>query len=185
MVEAQTLTTMFGGIGVGVAAFYYVMMLRNNENLKKRDFVFQKLQAPIQFYEAYGPVMWTSDWKTYEEFRQKYYHKPDLMPKLWYIMNHFNALGLLLKEGLATPEQIFQQYLPISILLVYEKYKPEIIAAHFTPSMEVHNPDAYAGFELLYSEAKRLYPKTPLGPFPREVLLDHAKRIDELLKAEK
>ncbi len=106
------------------------------------------------------------------------------MPKLWYIMNHFNALGILLKEGLATPEQIFQQYLPISIVTVYEKYRPEIIAAHLTPSMEVHNPDAYMGFELLYKEAKRLYPKIPTGPWSKEILLEHARRIDELLRVE-
>jgi hypothetical protein len=181
MVDAQTLTTMFGGIGVGVAAIYYVMMIRNNEKQRKRDFVFQKLQAPLQFYEAYGTLLYTRDWKTYEEFREKYYWKTDLMPKLWFVLNHFNALGLLIKEGLATPEQIFQQYLPLSIINIYEKYRPEIVVARYTVSMEVHNPDAWGGLELLYGEAKRLYPKSPKPGLTREVLLEHARKMDELL----
>ncbi len=83
MVDLQTLATMFGGIGVGVAAIYYLMMLRNNERLRRRDLVFQKLQVPLQFYEAYYPVLWTKDWSSYEEFRGKHYvGRSDLYPTL-------------------------------------------------------------------------------------------------------
>jgi hypothetical protein len=74
------------------------------------------------------------------------------MAPVYYILNFFNSLGLLIKEGLATPEQVFQQYAPNSIVFVYERYKPEIMIAHVTPSMEVHNPEAYGGFELLYRD---------------------------------
>ena len=180
----QSVSYIAGALGVCVAAFYYVMMLRSSEKTRKRDLVFQKLQVPLQFYEAYYPVLWTKDWKNYEEFRGKHYvDKTDLYPKVAYILNHYNALGLLVKDGLATPEQVFQQYLPLSIITIFEKYKGEIAISRLTPSMEVHNHDAYRGFELLYVEAKRLYPKSPLGPFNREILLGHARKVDEILRS--
>jgi hypothetical protein len=55
------------------------------------------------------------------------------------------------------------------------------VIARYTPSMEVHNPDAYSGLELLYGEAKRLYPKSPAPNATREVILEHARKLDELL----
>jgi hypothetical protein len=180
----QAVSYIMGSLGVFVAAVYYVYNMRNAEKLRRRDIVFQRLQSSqLQFFEAYGYLLGLRDWETYEEFREKHYGKPEVMPKLWMVLNHFNALGLLLKDGLATPEQIFQQYLPISIIIIYERYKGEIIVSRLTPSMEVHNPDAYKGFELLYREAKKRYPKTP-SLFSKEALLEHARRIDELMKTE-
>jgi len=187
MVELATLQAVsyiMGSLGVFVAAVYYVYNMRNTATLRRRDLVFQRLQTSLQFFEAYGTCLYATGWKTYEEFRDKYYGKSDLMPKLWLVLNHFNALGLLIKEGLATPEQIFQQYLPLSIMSIHEKYKAELVIARLTPSMEVHNPKAYEGFELLYQEARKRYPKAPVGPLPKEILLEHARRVDELLKAE-
>ena len=187
MVELATLQAIsyiMGSLGVFVAAVYYIYNMRNTAKIRRRDLVFQRLQTSLQFFEAYSACLDATGWNTYEEVRDKYYGKPDLMPKLWLVLNHFNALGLLIKEGLATPEQIFQQYLPISIIAIHEKYKAELVIARLTPSMEVHNPKAYEGFELLYKEAIKLYPKSPLGPIPKEVLLEHARRVDELLKAE-
>ena len=189
MVELATLQAIsyiIGSLGVFVAAVYYVFNIRNIEKMRRRDMVFQRLQASqLQFFEAYGFLLWLNGWKTYEEFRNLYYHKPEVMSKLWMVLNHFNALGLLIKDGLATPEQIFQQYLPISIIIMYRKYMGEIIISRLTPSMEVHNPDAYKGFELLYKEAMKRYPKTPVRPISKEELLEHARRVDELLKEEK
>jgi hypothetical protein len=187
MVDAQTLTTMFGGIGVGVAAIYYVMMLRHTEKLRRRDLVFQRLQMPLQFYQVYGELLYARDITSFETQRTKWGGKPEEMGKLWYVLNHFNSLGILMEEGLATPQQIFKQYLPISIILVYERFRGEMINSRYRhePKLEVHNPDAYKGYELLYKEAKRLYPRTPTGPWTREDLLRDAREIDELLKAEK
>ncbi len=187
LVDAQTLTTMFGGIGVGVAAFYYIMMLRSTEKIRRRDLVFQRLQMPIQFYQAYGELLYARDITSFEVLRTKMFGKPEEMAKLWYVLNHFNSLGVLVQEGLATPEQIFKQYLPIGMMIIYERFRGEIVNSRYRhePKLEVHNPDAYMGFELLYREAKRLYPNTPLGPWTREDILRHAKEIDELLRSEK
>jgi len=157
------------------------------ENARKKDIVFQRLQTPIHFYEAYGELLYDLDINSFEDLRKKYRGKPREMAKVWYVLNHFNALGLLIKEGLATAEQIFQQYLPLSVILIYQKYEGEIINSRYRhgPTMEVHNPDAYKGFEMLYEEAWRLYPKTPTGPWSMEDLLRDAREMDEFLRAKK
>jgi len=51
-----------------------------------------------------------------------------------------------------------------------------------TPSGELHNPDMYMPYELLYREAKRRYPKTGGMPESREEFMEHGKHFDELLK---
>jgi hypothetical protein len=166
MVDAQTLTTMFGEIGIGVAAFYYVMMLRNM---------------------TYTETLYEIEFKTFEEFREKYARKVEWMSKVWFMINHYNSLGLLVKEDLTTSEQIFQQYLLIGIIMIYEKYRPEMINASYRhdPKLEIHNPNAYGGFEFLYNKANRLYPGTPRGPWTKEDLVRHAREIDDLLRAER
>jgi hypothetical protein len=178
---------MAGALGVCIAAVYYIMMLRNMENARRKDLVFQRLQMPIQFFQVYSELLADRDITSYQALREKYVGKPEEMAKVWYVLNHFNSLGILVQEGLATPKQIFKQYLPISVILIYEKFKGEMINARYrhSPKLEVHNPDAYTGFEFLYNEAKRLYPLTPNGPWTRDELLKDAEEIDDLLKSEK
>jgi hypothetical protein len=183
----QSVSYIAGALGVCVAAVYYVMIVRNMENARKKDIVFQRLQMPLQFYQIYGELLYARDITSFETLRTKWGGKPEEMGKLWYVLNHFNSLGILIEEGLATPQQIFKQYLPISIILLYERFKGEMINSRYRhePQLEVHNPDAYRGYELLYNEAKRLYPRTPTGPWTREDLLRDAREMDEFLRAEK
>ena len=58
-----------GALGVCVAAFYYVSMIRNMENARKKDIVFQRLQTPIHFYEAYGELLYDLDINSFEDLR--------------------------------------------------------------------------------------------------------------------
>jgi hypothetical protein len=185
LVTLQTISYIVGGVGVCVAAVYYVMMVRNMENARKKDIVFQRLQMPLQFYQAYGELLYARDITSFETLRTKWGGKPDEMAKLWYVLNHFNSLGILIEEGLATPKQIFKQYLPIGVIRLYERFKGEMINSRYRhePKLEIHNPDAYKGFELLYDEAKRLYPDTPMGPYTDEELIQHAREIDDLLRS--
>ena len=50
----QSVSYIAGAMGVCVAAFYYVMMVRNMENVRKKDLVFQRLQMPYEFYKVYA-----------------------------------------------------------------------------------------------------------------------------------
>jgi hypothetical protein len=180
MVDVQTLTTMFGGIGVGVAAIYYVMMLRNNEKLRRRDLVFQRLQPATREFTAALYSTFKMQWKTIEEFRRKYnyWSNPDAMTDIYYVLNHFNALGILYKDGIADAEQIFQLYNSYTLIGFYEKFKHIILVSRMTPTGELHNPDMYKPYELLYLEAKRRFPKSSKIPGSEEELIEHGKLFD-------
>ena len=64
---------------------------------------------------------------------------------------------------------------------VYEKFNPIIMRNRITPSGDVHNPDAYKGYELLYLEAKKRYPKTPPFITSPEEGKEHTRLIQEHL----
>jgi hypothetical protein len=182
----QSVSYIAGALGVCVAATYYVVMLRNAENARRKDLVFHRLQIPHEFYKAYYELLYARDITSYEALREKWFNKTEEMSRLAYVLNHYNSLGVLIQEGLATPQQIFKQYLPIGVIILWERFRGEMVNARYRhkPRLEVHNPDAYAGFELLYREAKRLYPNTPnTSDYTREDFQRDAREMDELLKS--
>jgi len=185
LAEIQTAYYMIAATGVLIAAIYYIITLRNANKLRRRDMVLQRLQAPIQFYDAYWSVMQMTDWDTLEEFYQKYgpVTNKDAIIKLNYITNHFNALGTLVEDGIVTPEEIFRLYLPYTIINVYEKFQPILMRNRIRPDGVVHNPGAFKCYELLYNEAKRLYPLMTV-PFisSLEENLEQTRKIQEQLK---
>ena len=77
MVDAQTLTTMFGGIGVGVAAIYYVMTLRAQQANMKQTLQTRQAQMFMSIYEqtksdefntAIYKVIGESKWGNFKEY---------------------------------------------------------------------------------------------------------------------
>jgi hypothetical protein len=186
--EIQAAYYMVAATGVLVAAAYYIQNLRINEKIRRRDLVFQKLQPSTRdFLKAMFNTWNMTDWNTIEEYRSKYVWKvnPEANLDFYYVLNHFNALGILYKDGIADPEQIFQLYNSYSLIAFYEKFEPLIMVARLTPSGELHNPDMYKPFELLYREAKRRYPKSGKLPASKEELLEHGRFFDEHLGLKK
>jgi hypothetical protein len=179
----QSVSYIAGALGVCVAATYYVMAIRNNEKTRKNSLVYQRLQALHQFYDSYFAVLLMTDWNTMEEFLKKYGPRTNFNAhiKYRYVVNHYNTLGIMMKDGLVTADEIFQLYMPYGIIGIYEKFKPMLMRDRITPSGEVHNPDANKGYELLYTEAKRRYPKSPPFASSEEEQWEHTRRIQEYL----
>ena len=100
------------------------------------------------------------------------------MTDIYYVLNHFNALGILYKDGIADAEQIFQLYNSYSLIGFYEKYKHIILVSRMTTSGELHNPDMYKPYELLYLEARRRFPKSGKIPSSEEELIEHGRLFD-------
>ena len=157
----QSVSYIAGALGVCVAAVYYVIMMRNIENTRKKDLINQRLQQNMTYLDAYWTALNMTDWSTLEEFYAKYTptENPEKFLKLQYVLSHYNALGNLLVEGLVEADQIFSLYLPWSIMFLWEKFLPVMMRNRILYTGVVHNPGAYKGFEVLYEEAKRRYPK--------------------------
>jgi len=178
---------MVAATGVLVAAVYYIQNLRINEKIRRRDLVFQRLHTSSRdFNKALFTTFRMTDWNTIQEWRDKYGYwvDPEACADFFYVLNAFNALGILYKDGIVDPEQIFQLFNSYTIIAFYERFKPMILVSRMTPAGELHNPDMYMPYEMLYREAKRRFPKTGGMPESSEAFMDHGKRFDELLEKE-
>jgi hypothetical protein len=111
MVDAQTLTTMFGGIGVGVAAFYYVMTLRETRKNRRMQFLTQILQTNLdeEGNKRYVTLM-NMDWKDYDEFERKYGsdNNPEAYTKRITSWGYYSELGYLIREGYIDAETLYE-----------------------------------------------------------------------------
>ena len=162
LAEIQAAYYMVAATGVLVAAGYYILNMRNAEKARRREIIFRKL--PVQdsyYYDALYTVAKMTDFKTREEFVNKYSYwaNHDAFCKLMYILSNYNLVGLLLKEKLASAEEIFQIYPPNMFVVIYERFKFLVERNRLNYSGEVSNPEFFKSLEMLYVEAKRRYPK--------------------------
>ena len=159
MVDVQTLTTMFGGIGVGVAAIYYILTLRNSQKtqelaLKAQQQTLETRQAQMfmniydktsskEFQTAWQRVVMTP-WSTYKEFMELN-KQPEFMEASSTVGMFYEGLGVLVKEGLIDIR--FVALLICGMTRAYwEKFLPILGDGRRS-----------AGFSRWYSEADYLY----------------------------
>jgi len=124
MIDAQTLTTMFGGIGVGVAAIYYILTLKNNQ--KTQELALKTQQQNLEtrriglvdsiINRTYSEVfardhleLLRFEWSDYEDFERKYGSESNVEAaakrfRLWFTMN---AVGGMLRKGLLEAEDCY------------------------------------------------------------------------------
>ncbi len=110
LVDAQTLTTMFGGIGVGVAAFYYVMTLRETRKNRKMQFLTQALHDNLdeEGNKRYVTLM-NMEWSDYDDFEKKYGsdNNPEAYTKRITAWGYYNELGYLVAEGYIDADTLY------------------------------------------------------------------------------
>jgi hypothetical protein len=145
------------GIGIIVSILYYTNVLRNANKARLRELVFQRGQTySFEYLNSFAETMRLTDWKTGEEFYQKY--GPTTNPEKWaryaHVTNLYNIAGVMLKENMAEEELIFTLYPPFAIIRLYEQFEPT-----FTNMREDTNYQKfYEPFEFLYKRAKQKYP---------------------------
>ncbi|MBN1682735.1 hypothetical protein JW865_04190 [Candidatus Bathyarchaeota archaeon] len=157
----QSISYIAGALGVCIAATYYLIALRNTEKIKRRDLVFQRLNVNmIEHYRILGEVMNIRDWNTFEEFSKRYslVSNFEVFAKISYVINHYNCLGILMKDGIIKAEEVFQLYQPNAAYAIYTLYEPYIISQRMNRRLEPTCPENFKGFEYLYHEIKRRYP---------------------------
>jgi len=114
---------MFGGIGVGVAAFYYVMNLRNTSKSHELQVTMQVLAlfSSKDFWSEFWEMM-GREWQTLDEYQEKYGKIMDTTSAFI----TFEELGVLLKRKLidvSVPWDLYGNF----VLVAWEKYKPIIL----------------------------------------------------------
>ena len=130
------------------------MTLRNTERLRMKDIIFQS-QAPRtpEYYKIYSDVVNNMhDYSTIEEYNTKY--SDEARQKANYLFIHFNTIGILFKDGIATADEIFQHYPPYTFIRLWEAMEINIKYLRTITNF----PEFLKPFELMYQEARK---KTP------------------------
>ena len=156
MVDYQTISIVFTGLSISLAAFYYINVLRSSKDAKQRELMYLRFQYnDLQYMEAYTYVM-SKNWTNDGEFRQHFdpVEHPESFAKYVFLGTRFQNLGLMLRQGNIDLDLIFRIFSPMVIIQVWEK-----IRDHEMGTRERYNhPTHYEDFEYLYNEAKKRYP---------------------------
>ena len=170
MIDAQTLTTMFGGIGVGVAAIYYILTLRNSQKTQELTLkaqqqsvetrqsqilmsIYQNMSTP-EYQKAWYEIVMVWKWKDYDDFMNKYgpFKNNDANAKRASIGMNIEGIGVLVKRGLIDVRMV-DDMMSIYIIGYWEKF--ESVIREWRRIYDV--PTSHEHAEYLYNEVKRIY----------------------------
>jgi len=169
MVTVETISIVFTGISISLAAFYYISTLRNAQrtrelSLKAQEraletrqiqFCWQALERVHnkEFAKRMLEIMYRQDFKDYEEWREKYgpSTNPDAYADYYQVTSTFQGLGYLVQTKVLDLEVLSKHIRPRSIILLWEKVEP-IVKVH----RERLNPTAFDSFEYLANELRTL-----------------------------
>jgi hypothetical protein len=157
MVEIQTISIVFTGLSISLAAFYYISILRSNNEARQRELMYLRFQYnDLEYYKTYTYVM-SKNFNTFEEFREHFdpIKKPEAFAKYIFIGTRFQNLGLMLQEGKIDTDLLFKIFPPRGIMQIWEKIYP----IEKNTRERFNDPEHYAAFEYLYNEAKKHHPE--------------------------
>ena len=156
--EIQTIYYMVAATGVLVAAAYYIMNIRNAARERRKQMIMMKLPPMNREYYEWN-LQVRNSWKGPEEFDEVFRLDPVLESKVWHIMGIYNVLGQLYVEGMMSLEEVAQAYSPGWLISWWEMFEFYIKRIRFTKEGEVAYPEFLTGYERLYNDLKRRYPK--------------------------
>jgi hypothetical protein len=145
---------MVGALGVGVAAFYYVMNLRE-QSRNRRIAMTQNLIQTINSVDAIkiqGELL-NMEWKDYDDFEKKYGSDNNLdnYAKRFFFFYTFEAIGDLLRRGLADSDTLYS-VIRFSAINIWVKFLPTIPEnrSRYT------GKNGWSGYEYLVNELLKI-----------------------------
>ena len=169
MVSVETISIVFTGLSISLAAFYYISTLRNAQRtreltLKTQEQAFETRQIQFcwqalervhstEFMRRIIDILYRQDFKDYEEWREKYgpSTNPDAFVDYYNVTSAFQGIGYLVQSEALNLETLSKHILPRTIVLLWEKIEP-VVKAH----RETLNPAEYDSFEYLADELRTL-----------------------------
>ena len=71
MVTVETISIVFTGLSISLAAFYYISTLRNAEKSRKRELILQRHQSySLEYTRTFWEMASWTDWETVEEYNE-------------------------------------------------------------------------------------------------------------------
>jgi hypothetical protein len=148
----QSVSYIAGALGVCVAAFYYVLNLRNAERDRRRQTILLKLPPINREYYEWNLQIRNNPTPPEREWDTKIRVTPELESKVQYIMNIYGTVGLLYGKELMSLEEVADLYSPGWMIGWYHMFE------FLIKRIRVVYPDYLAHFERLVGDLKNRYP---------------------------
>ena len=146
----QSVSYIAGALGVCVAAFYYVLMLREQRQTRQFQLLMQIRQYDMTKEGQLDILEWNQmEWSNYDDFEKKY--GSDVNPKNYAMrqlqMVYFRTLGILVKNGMISRELAFE-YVGDGVIYQWNKIREIALTQRKLYNM----PEANVHWEYLYGE---------------------------------
>jgi hypothetical protein len=169
MVDAQTISIIFAGLSIGIAAIYYTLTLRNTQRAQQLQQETRQAQLFMNIYnqsftnphylESIGKIM-DNLWSNYEEFKSIYHYGENKDPEfcLAYdlVCGFFEGMGVLVKENLLDIRLVA---LLVSNQTIRIWELNQLIIDDFREDMNA--PRIWSEFEYLYNELIKYHEQHP------------------------
>jgi hypothetical protein len=178
MATIETISIVFTGISISLAAFYYINTLRNTRKnqeltLKAQEQARETRQAQLlmQIYEGYRSSEFrvlveeviNQEWMDYDDFWEKYgaINNPVAWSKWGSVAAFFNGVGVLLKKELIdidlVEELISNQAFVLWVRMepILQGWSENIIGNRFGEQARSKKYGAYSGFVYLVQELRQ------------------------------
>ena len=163
MVDYQTLSIIFAGLSIGLAAIYYMMTLRNSQRAQQQQVetrqaqmfmgIYNQMNQP-DFIDAWMAVM-KMEWSNWEEYMQ-ICNDPELNRNLLVVGMFYEGLGVLVKNNLV-PMKLFAETITGFTRMWWEKFIPILEEGR----REFDSPRWYSETEYLYNELMKYIEEHP------------------------
>lgn len=108
MVTVETVSIVFTGLSISLAAFYYISTLRNAQRTQQLQLETRQAQLFMQIYSTITDENFNKmvnevlnyQWEDYDDYYNKYWRNPDARSKLGALANYYEGVGVLVKRGL-------------------------------------------------------------------------------------
>ena len=161
----QTLSIVLTGLTLSIAAIYYMLTLRytrmnmkNTLETRKADILQRHAQinATQDFMDAWHDLYYNQNFLTFQEWRQDYgVTSPDHYTSLIAMIQYYEILGVLLRQGLVDMELVEQLWQPLHIIIIWEKVEPVVKGWRETYA----DDSIYSNIEYLFNRYMERHPE--------------------------
>jgi hypothetical protein len=160
MVSVETISIVFTGLSVSLAAFYYISRLRNAQRTQQLQLETRQAQLFMQIYSRFDDPSWMQnyvevvrwDFTDYEDWLEKY--SPEVDPKsatkYGSLMAYFEGIGVLVDQDFIDADFV-SRLLSSNLINIWEKMGPIIKERR----KFMNNPFIWEYVEWLYNRVKK------------------------------
>jgi hypothetical protein len=159
MVTVETISIVFTGLSVSLAAVYYIMTLRNTQRNQQLQLETRQAQLFSFLMDKMDSVEWWQHYLTIRDAQDRTYDEwieiirdPLHYGGLMSIVTFFNHIGWLVKKGLIELETVRETMSP-NIIRIYENTR----SGFDEYERRTKTPQRHSYLEFLYEQVKDSY----------------------------